>query len=272
MSSGLLVAASSWQLDNCGMAISIEHIFENRKKRLQQLLEPRGTAPIISSATGLATAYIWQLAKGEGEKARRISDEHARAIERGAGKPEGWLDEPHDTWSEMVSPIHGHLLGEADDGTEYSLVGHAPFGVDPLDEMVRVDKVSGAQLSAGSGEVLWDLDEVEGSHAFRHDFMARNGLRADRCRVWQIRGESMEPHYRDGGIVLIDMSDREPRHGKVYALVGEDGLRIKQLRRTHSGWEMYSFNPDQNRYPPEPVEDDNVAIIGRVRWYAREDD
>lgn len=135
-----------------------------------------------------------------------------------------------------------------------------------------IAKVTGAHLSAGAGEVLWEVDEIQKSHAFRSDYLREKGLRPDKCKVWTVRGDSMEPRYRDGGVVLIDMSDRTPVHSKVYALVGEDGLRIKQLRRGVVGWEMHSYNPDQNKYPPEPIVGENYAIIGRVRWYAGDED
>ena len=63
-----------------------------------------------------------------------------------------------------------------------------------------------------------------------------------------------------------------PRHGKVYALTGEEGMRVKQLRKDANGaWHMYSFNPDQWTYPPEPLTDD-MRILGRVRWHAGDDD
>jgi phage repressor protein C with HTH and peptisase S24 domain len=138
--------------------------------------------------------------------------------------------------------------------------------------LVYVTKVTGAHLSAGSGEVLWDMDELQNSHAFQADYMREKGLRPERCKIWTVRGDSMEPRYRSGGVVLIDMSDRAPVHSKVFALVGEDGLRIKQLRRGIAGWEMHSYNPDQNKYPPEPIVGENYAIIGRVRWYAGDED
>lgn len=139
-------------------------------------------------------------------------------------------------------------------------------------ELAYVSRVVGAHLSAGSGEVLWDVDEVENSHSFRVDYMQSKGLRPERCKVWTVRGDSMEPRYRSGDIVLINMAEREPMHGKVFALVGDDGLRIKQLRRGATAWEMHSFNPDQTRYPPEPIVDENYAIIGRVRWRGGDED
>lgn len=140
------------------------------------------------------------------------------------------------------------------------------------DSLTYVDKVSGAQLSAGSGAVLWDFEQVDKSHAFRLDWMQSKGLRAERCKVWTVRGDSMDPKYPHGSWVLINMAEREPVHGANFALIGEDGLRLKQLRRSESGgWIMHSLNQDQSKYPPEPIVGENYAIIGRVRGHGGDD-
>jgi len=140
-------------------------------------------------------------------------------------------------------------------------------------EMAYVDKVIGGNLSAGMGQVLWDFEQVDRSHAFRLDWMQSKGLNADRCKVWTVRGDSMDPKYPHGSWVLINMAETQPVHGKNYALIGEDGVRLKQLRRSASGgWEMHSLNADKDKYPPEPIVDDNYTIIGRVRGHGGDDD
>lgn len=139
-------------------------------------------------------------------------------------------------------------------------------------DLIFVNRVVGAKLAAGTGEILWEADELDKSHGYRRDYMQAKGLSPDRCKVWAIRGDSMEPKYSSGDVLLIDMSDREPRHGKVFALIGDDGLRVKQLLRTETGWLMHSYNPDKFRYPDEPLVKGNYAIIGRVRAHAGDDD
>ena len=138
--------------------------------------------------------------------------------------------------------------------------------------LVWVNKINGARLSAGSGEVIYDVEEQQNSHGFRADYMQRRGLKAQRCKLWTVKGDSMEPRYSSGDVVLIDMSDREPRHGKVFAIVGDNELRIKQLIKDVAGWSMRSLNPDKVRYPDEPITSDGVAIIGRVRWRGGDED
>lgn len=149
---------------------------------------------------------------------------------------------------------------------------HVYVGGTNGEEMWSINRVVGAKLAAGTGEVFWEADEVEKSFSFRRDWMQRKGLTPERCKVWAIRGDSMEPKYASGDVLLIDMADRERRHGKIYALVGDEGLRVKQLLRTESGWTMRSFNQDKTRYPDEPIVEGNVAILGRVRGHAGDDD
>lgn len=139
--------------------------------------------------------------------------------------------------------------------------------------LVYVDKVAGAQLSAGNGHIAWDFERIDKSHAFRLSWMQKKGLRADKCKVWTVSGESMWPYYPHGSWVLINEAQREPLHGKNFGLIGEDGFRLKQLRRSESGgWTMHSLNPDQNKFPPEPIVSDNYTIIGRVRGHGGDDD
>lgn len=149
------------------------------------------------------------------------------------------------------------------------LVGQAHHS----DEWIYVPRVTGGKLSAGSGEILWEIDEEINAVAFRLDWMQAKGLKPSRCKVWRVRGDSMDPRYSNGDSLLIDMSDRQPKHGKFYALIGEDGLRVKQLRATNQGgWEMYSINADKDRYPTEPIVQGNYEIIGRVRGRSGDED
>ena len=138
----------------------------------------------------------------------------------------------------------------------------------PTSEWVYVDQVMDAHLSAGGGEVLWDFDIVAGKRAFERAWMQAEGLRAERCKLWKVRGDSMWPEFSDGDSVLVNMGDREVVSGNVYALIGEDGLRIKRLYKRDGYIEMRSDNPQQHVYPPERVIDNNYGIIGLVVWKA----
>jgi phage repressor protein C with HTH and peptisase S24 domain len=139
------------------------------------------------------------------------------------------------------------------------------------DPKVYVGRIRGARLSAGSGEQIFDFEEIDRSHSFRTDYMRSRNLRPERCKLYEVRGDSMSPTINDGDLVMINMADRDVASGRVYALVGEDGLRVKRLiRRADGVIEMRSDNPLQHIYPPEAILNDNVAVIGRVVWHAGE--
>jgi len=137
------------------------------------------------------------------------------------------------------------------------------------DDKVFVSRVRGARFAAGSGELMFEAEEIDQSHGFRKDYMQRRGLQAERCKLFNVKGESMLPTLQDGGLVLVNLADREVVTGKVYALVFDDGLRVKRLFRRPDGLiEMRSDNPMQHIYPPEPIMDGSAAVIGRVVWQA----
>lgn len=137
------------------------------------------------------------------------------------------------------------------------------------DEQVFVGRVRGARFAAGNGELVFEAEEIDRSHGFRRDYMERRGLNPTRCKLFTVKGESMLPTIADGALVLVNLADREIVSGLIYALVTEDGLRVKRLYRRADGIvEMRSDNPMQHLFPPEPITDGNAAVMGRVVWQA----
>lgn len=137
------------------------------------------------------------------------------------------------------------------------------------DAQVFVGRVKGARFAAGNGELVFEAEEIDKSHGFRREYMERRGLSAERCKLFTVKGESMLPTLADGALVLVNMADRGVASGSIYALITEDGLRVKRLYRRADGLiEMRSDNPMQHIYPPEVITDGNAAVMGRVVWQA----
>ena len=130
-------------------------------------------------------------------------------------------------------------------------------------------RVRGAMLSAGSGRVSWEHEEVDSFHAFRRDWMKRQGLAVKDCRIIGVQGDSMTPYLQDGDVVLVNMADRSIRSGEVYAIAVDDELRVKRLtKRADGSLEIRSDNPSP-QYPVELVDRtkvERVNIIGKVVW------
>ena len=73
------------------------------------------------------------------------------------------------------------------------------------------------RLAAGSGTTV-ENENVAGYVAFRRDWMRRHGLRAERCSLVDVTGDSMEPELFDGDSALVDHSRCDPVEGEIFAL------------------------------------------------------
>lgn len=145
------------------------------------------------------------------------------------------------------------------------------------DKYEFASRVHGVVLSAGGGNVAWEHEEVDGSHAFTRAWLQRKRLNIRHCRILTVEGDSMLPELRNGFVVLIDLSDTAPvRNGKVYAISVDGEQRIKRLfRQVDGSLLLQSDNPDKAHFPDEivrPEHLDRVAILGRKRWHAGDDD
>ena len=122
------------------------------------------------------------------------------------------------------------------------------------------------QTAAGSGAL--DLDEAVKSYAyFRHEWLSRHGLVADRCSIIGVMGESMEPTLPEGCVILLDRNQRQRREERIFVLRTKDGLVVKRAGKGTGGrWQLISDHP---RWPDAPWPGD-ATIIGEVKWMARE--
>jgi hypothetical protein len=122
------------------------------------------------------------------------------------------------------------------------------------------------QTAAGSGAL--DLDEAVKSYAyFRHEWLSRQGLVADRCSSIGVMGKSMEPTLPEGCVILLDRNRRQRREGRIFVMRTQDGLVVKRAGKgTDDGWQLVSDHP---RWPDAPWPGD-ATIIGEVKWMARE--
>lgn len=139
------------------------------------------------------------------------------------------------------------------------------MGRDVEQDFVPVSRYDVA-LSAGAGAAAEAVDQG-GPVAFRARWLMDRGLRADRCCVVSIRGDSMTPALHDGDIVLIDTRATDIRDSQVYAFVDTSGdLRVKRLQR---GDGMLILRSDNTAHPAEirtPADTAQMKILGAVRW------
>lgn len=80
-------------------------------------------------------------------------------------------------------------------------------------------------------------------------------------------GSSMEPTIGDGDILLIDKTDQALSNSRIYALVVDETLFCKRIRRSIKG-EIW-LTSDNKSYPDEQLDSDDtrdIRIIGQVVW------
>ncbi|HFI0215649.1 TPA: XRE family transcriptional regulator [Streptococcus suis] len=119
--------------------------------------------------------------------------------------------------------------------------------------LFAVEVLSEIQLSAGSGEGLYD--EFETETVYSEDEYTGFDI-----ATW-ISGNSMEPVYKDGEVALIRSTGFD-YDGAVYALNWNGLLYIKKLYREDDGFRMVSINPNvAERFIPF---EDEIRIVGKV--------
>ena len=103
-----------------------------------------------------------------------------------------------------------------------------------------------------------------GSTTVPTDWIERNGYHRNRLIAITVRGESMEPTFYEGDLVVINTADTQPVAGAVYAVNYEGEPSIKRLARDAGRWWLVSDNVDQRRYYRQSFQSDTSQIIGRV--------
>ena len=81
----------------------------------------------------------------------------------------------------------------------------------------------------------------------------------------------MSPTLLDGDTVLVDTSKRAPTPPGIFVLNDGVGLVAKRLEYSFVGGEpRYRIVSDNQRYTPYELTEEQINIIGRVRWFSRE--
>lgn len=121
---------------------------------------------------------------------------------------------------------------------------------------------SEVRASAGGGEWVFE-ESADFRVRLRRSALPRWGnIRSLVCI--RVSGDSMEPGIRDGDLLAIDHSRIEPTDNRKFAVSTDDGLVVKRLRRSESGWELASDNPRRASGNRPMCGDDR--IVGQVAW------
>ena len=149
--------------------------------------------------------------------------------------------------------------------------GRLPFDDRPEDEFIAIAHAS-ARPSMGGGSMLEDEGRPGRDYHFRRSWI-RDKLRAapSMLRVLQVEGDSMLPTLEDGDTVLVDMNQRAPNPPGIFVLHDGMGLVAKRLEHVPlSDPPRLRIISDNALYTPYECTADEVNVIGRIRWFARE--
>lgn len=150
------------------------------------------------------------------------------------------------------------------------------------DEFAYVPRLN-AEVCGGHGAEPPVVEARGEPHAFRQDWLRREGLQQDHLVVVTAVGDSMEPTVEEGDILLVETFEslqngavkaeefREgpPAEGVYVVRVGSD-LVVKRIQTSWSG-EVYLMS-DNPGYKTMTVPADRVGeldLIGRVVWVGR---
>lgn len=137
--------------------------------------------------------------------------------------------------------------------------------VEPDDPKLTIIPKVRLRLTAGLSGFEVEPEPYDGSSTtVPTAWIERNGYNRDKLIAIRVRGESMEPTFYEGDLVVINTADTQPVAGAVYAVNYEGEPAIKRLARDAGRWWLVSDNSDQRRYYRQSFEGDTSKIIGRV--------
>ncbi len=124
----------------------------------------------------------------------------------------------------------------------------------------------------GAGNIVED-DVEEGRPYHFQRSLIRDELktRPDDLRIMHVEGDSMEPTLLDGDIVLVDLTRSCTTPPGIFVLFDGMGLVAKRLEHIpNSDPPLVRIISDNARYSVYERTADEVNIVGRIRWFARE--
>lgn len=94
------------------------------------------------------------------------------------------------------------------------------------------------------------------------DWVLEKRLDPAKLVALKVKGDSMYPTMREGNVVIINMADREPTDGDLFAVNHNHKPVVKRLERENGVWHLAS----DNRAPAygRRQADEGTEIVGRV--------
>lgn len=217
-----------------------------RISRLKQLAKERGLEGPgqLGEAIGRKTNQTSDLLHGRASFGEKV----ARSIEHAAGLPSGWLDEAQ-TASELRAKPSAQVAHREGDELHVPLLAVSASmgpGIDSLHEEVIVGNLS---LSP-----QWVSKAIP------------NMSKSQNLRFIHGYGDSMQPTFSDGDVLLVDAGATDVRADGIYVIEANDRLYIKRVRQRMDG--SFEISSDNATVKTVDVLDGSqaVRVLGRVVW------
>jgi len=217
-----------------------------RRARLAQLIREQfeSQADFVSK-TGANQGEVSALLRN-----KSFGEKKARKIETDCGLPVGWLDTPAEPPTPTSMGISNAIPIVLTDE-------HSP-------DQVRIPMVT-LRLQAGVMGIQTEPDRRDGGTlGLSMSWVRRKGYDPQQLLAIPVKGESMEPTFYEGDVVVINLADKQPVDNGVYAINYEGEAVVKRMARDAGQWWLMSDNPDQRRHFRRACHGKECIIIGRV--------
>lgn len=220
------------------------------RQRLIEAVKKSGLTQLqVAAAAGMSQPQLNHYLRGRREPSMGVIRRLAKALGVGVRWLAEGVDDPAAVAAPEIRMITPERGGRIDPGAYYPL---------PI--------VSG-EVAAGSPSVVQEAEVEDWVPSIYHPDWCPHP--ADTVCV-RVRGDSMAPTIPDGGLVAIDLKQRESRElqNKIVALRIDDGVAIKRLVATGRGdWICRPDNPASTEL--FVLSDDDIvdAIVGKVVWW-----
>lgn len=149
--------------------------------------------------------------------------------------------------------------------------GPSPFIESPDDAFVAIAH-AGSRASAKGGNAGAGEDSPAHAYHFRRAWI-KQVLKASpsQLRIMHVEGDNMAPTLLEGDTVLVDMTRHAPNPPGIFVL--DDGMGPTARRLEHipnSDPPAVRVISDNSVYDSYERSIDEISIIGRIRWFARE--
>lgn len=213
----------------------LSNIYQNRYAHLRDIIERHGGQTAVAEKIEVSKQYISTV--GSDNPRKNIGNKVARKIETVFGLPIGTIDMPMGN--------HGAIS----------------------DDLTVTVPLLNVVASMGHGATMdWEEETIQ-EMRFSKRWLRHNTDASSFSALALVtgKGDSMDPTFVDGSILVVDTSYTQLKIDGVYVMRREDELFIKRIQRNLDGsFDVISDNP---KYKVQVIRDplkNNILVLGRV--------